>query len=434
MATTALRGRQRLYDVVSPEVVRFFEERRLFHPVVNNRRKISPSTISPSCSSPSVCSGGPSCYPAPTHLVDGTNHFTSAAISKPCDFIEIPVFLESRETLEFVGFCPERAEYIWDLWSKIPMHDIHVFNFFDFAVDFIPDPGIRQTRTEAINEKDGWREYMDELGISTGLKIAILLPEYENVRFTASCEFWSIESVREAYRALESLAQQFEESVKFFQYPEHEKDGKFEGTTEQPSTNVSPVPEGSRTKLYRASTLERATRFYIHQTGEINEYHFATLRGDLSGTEPVTYWTPQKVVADIYAGYLKRRIPIAQIIVTEVEFSEELAASVDLEGHRLSNTHYLKYLEDVDVITSNILSLKDIEYREKDSWKEIQPSDLVRIKIDGEDRLGIQWAFKSEEAQLAFEEHCRGKVTQYNLDRLLTVASKTERSLPSATG
>ncbi|KAF3318557.1 hypothetical protein TWF173_006583 [Orbilia oligospora] len=312
---------------------------------------------------------------------------------------------------------------------------------------------------KAINEKDGWKEYMDELGISTGLKTTILLPEYENVRFTASCEFWLIESVREAYRALESLAQQFEESVKFFQYPEHGKDGKSEGTTEQPSTNVSPVPEGLRTKLYRASTLERATRFYIHQTGEINEYHFATLRGDLSGTEPVTYWTPQKVVADIYAGYLKRRIPIAQIIITEVEFSEELAASVDLvslwgtiEGGDKINPsfqeytwscrkgidyripHYLKYLEDVDVIISNILSLKDIEYRERDSWKEIQPSDLVRIKIDGEDRLGIQWAFKSEEAQLAFEEHCRGKITQYNLDRLLIVASKTERSLSSATG
>ncbi|KAF3153905.1 hypothetical protein TWF569_001496 [Orbilia oligospora] len=195
------------------------------------------------------------------------------------------------------------------------------------------------------------------------IKTAILLPEYENIRFTASCEFWLIESVREAYRALESLAQQFEESVKFFQYSEHRKDGKSEGTTERPSTNVSPVPEGSRTKLYRASTLERATRFYNHRTGEINEYHFVTLRGDLSGTDPVAYWTPQKAVADIYAGYLKRRIPIAQVIITEVEFSEGLAASVDLvslwgtiedgdkmnppfsriylelqEGHRLSST------------------------------------------------------------------------------------------------
>ncbi|KAF3087625.1 hypothetical protein TWF102_010463 [Orbilia oligospora] len=301
------------------------------------------------------------------------------------------------------------------------MHDMHVFNFIDFALDFIPDPGLRRTQTEAINEKDGWKEYMDEL---------------------ASCEFWLIESVREAYRALESLAQQFEESVKFFQYSEHRKDGKSEGTTERPSKNVSPVPEGSRTKLYRASTLERATRFYNHRTGEINEYHFVTLRGDLSGTDPVAYWTPQKAV-----------------IITEVEFSEGLAASVDLvslwetieDGDKMNPPfqeytwscrngidyrvpHYLKYLEDVDVITSNILSHKDIEYRERDSWKEIQPSDLIRIKIDGEDRLGIQWAFKSEEAQLAFEEHCRGKVTQYNLDRLLTVASKTERSLSSATG
>ncbi|KAF3189222.1 hypothetical protein TWF225_002979 [Orbilia oligospora] len=401
MATTALRGRQRLYDVVSPEVAQFFEERGLFHPVVNNRRKISPSTISPSCSSSSVCSSGYLCHLTPTHFVDGTNHFTSATISEPCDFVEVPVFLESRETLEFVGFCPERAEYIWDLWSKITMHDMHVFNFIDFALDFIPDPGLRRARTEAINEKDGWKE------------------------------------MSLAYRALESLAQQFEESVKFFQYPEHKKDGKSEGLVPWRELHDFTITEPEKS----TSTI------------------FGTLRGDLGGSDPVTYWTPQKAVADIYAGYLKRRIPIAQVIITEVEFSEELAAPVDLvslwgtiEGGDKINPpfqeytsscrkgidyrvpQYLRYLEHVDVITANILSHKNIGHRERDSWKEIQPSDLVRIKIDGEDRLGIQWVFKSDEARTAFEEHCRGKVTQYNLDRLLTVASKTERSLSSATG
>ncbi|KAF3217607.1 hypothetical protein TWF106_007913 [Orbilia oligospora] len=195
-----------------------------------------------------------------------------------------------------------------------------------------------------------------------------------------------VESVKEAYRALEFLAQQFEESVKFFQYPEHRKDGK---------------PE------------ERATRFYDHRTGEINEYHLATLRGDLDGSDAFVYWTPQKVVADAYAGYLKRRIPIAQVIITEVEFSDELAASVDLvslwgtieNGDKINPffqeytwscrkgidyriPHYLKYLEDIDVITSNILSHKHIGHRQSDSWKEIQPSDLPRVEIDGEDTIG----------------------------------------------
>ncbi|KAF3185535.1 hypothetical protein TWF788_004357 [Orbilia oligospora] len=261
------------------------------------------------------------------------------------------------------------------------MHDIDVFDFIDFALFILRTLGYIK---------------LDEKRLTRRM-----------VRRTIWIDL-------EAYRALEFLAQQFEESVKFFQYPEHRKDGKPEGTTEQPDINVSPPAEGSRTKLYRASTLERATRFYDHRTGEINEYHLATLRGDLDGSDAFVYWTPQKVVANAYAGYLKRRIPIAQVIITEVEFSDELAASsVDLvslwgtiedsdkinpffqeytwscrKGIDYRIPHYLKHLEDIDVITSNILSHKHIGHRQSDSWKEIQPSDLPRVEIDGEDTIG----------------------------------------------
>ncbi|KAK6526004.1 hypothetical protein TWF281_011045 [Arthrobotrys megalospora] len=53
-----------------------------------------------------------------------------------------------------------------------------------------------------------------------------------------------------------------------------------------------------------------------------------------------------------------------------------------------------------------------------DGWKNIKMSDLLGVEIDGEERTAIQWAFKSTEAQRQFDEHCHGKVTQYNLYRL----------------
>ncbi|KAF3181112.1 hypothetical protein TWF106_008941 [Orbilia oligospora] len=45
-----------------------------------------------------------------------------------------------------------------------------------------------------------------------------------------------------------------------------------------------------------------------------------------------------------------------------------------------------------------------------ESWKDIKVSDLLHTKIDGEDKLGIQWAFRSSDAKDAFNEHCHGNI------------------------
>ncbi|KAF3181113.1 hypothetical protein TWF106_008940 [Orbilia oligospora] len=57
---------------------------------------------------------------------------------------------------------------------------------------------------------------MDNIGISSRLKTAILLPEYEIIRFTSSCEFWLLDSVECIYRTLESLTERFERSAEYF--------------------------------------------------------------------------------------------------------------------------------------------------------------------------------------------------------------------------
>ncbi|KAK6500793.1 hypothetical protein TWF506_003556 [Arthrobotrys conoides] len=180
-------------EIVSPEIAQFFENIGLFQPPVSNRRKISPSALSPNVSSTA-------------HFIDGGDHFTAATISEPCDFLEIPVWLESQETLEIIGFCPEKAEQIWSLWSRIPADEIMAFDFLQFALEFINDP--EEGFQVAINEEDDWNAYMDALGVSTTLKTAILLPEYEE----------------SSYHALKSLKQRVEESARVFRSMEDRTD------------------------------------------------------------------------------------------------------------------------------------------------------------------------------------------------------------------
>ncbi|KAK6532463.1 hypothetical protein TWF281_006652 [Arthrobotrys megalospora] len=329
MATTVPRPSQELNDIniVSPEVAQYFEEVGLFEPPKSNKRKISTSTISH--------------HSAPAHLIDGMGHFTAAAISEVSEFIEIPLSLESVETLEMVGFSQERTELIWNFWMELSPEDKEEIDFLDFILGFITSvDGLK----DAINEEDDWAECMTKLGISTRLQAAILLPEYETVRYTASCQFWLVEAVESTYHALESLNQQLEETANYlrsinFKGGERKRlrrapsptsrkhrsakpardetqsqksdsevgtavgrDQKYDESPDsrpkRPEENKEPgaslLPAGTRTKLYRATDLQRALLFYNQESGRVIEHRFGSLPGDLAGGTKLTYWTPQR--------------------------------------------------------------------------------------------------------------------------------------------
>ncbi|KAK6507863.1 hypothetical protein TWF481_006285 [Arthrobotrys musiformis] len=214
----------------------------------------------------------------------------------------------------------------------------------------------------------------------------------------------------------------------------------------QPKINnrrsITSVPSQASTKLYRATTLERARRFYNQDTGIFDEPSFGSRPGDLSGLTPLTYWTPQREVADAYAGYLKHRIPFAKITITEVEVGEQFLETLrpvclwatandsmnpvfqeftwlsrnERDFHQIPPR--LRFLSDCNILIANILAHKNIKYERTEDWRLIERSDLLEIKIDGENRLGIQWVFRSRESREAFEQHCRGNVKQNNINML----------------
>ncbi|KAK6526003.1 hypothetical protein TWF281_011044 [Arthrobotrys megalospora] len=307
MNTAVMSQLRRLTDVVNPEVVQYFEEIGLFEPAVNNKRKISPSTMSPSVSPSSTTSQ----HSTPSHLVDGAGQFQAATVAEITDYVDIPTKLESSETLELMGFCPDRAETILNLWLTIPSDAEGPRTFLDFTLEFVKDP---DNFKDAFSETDDWERSLNQLGISAKLKNAILMPEFRDVRYTASCRFWVAEAIEDNYYALESLGQELKETADYLKSINfkggEKKRFRRAGSVSKPPSLPSPASRkqrsgrerphnetqnhiGTKTTLYRASSLKRALRYYNSVTGEASDILFGSFPGDLSGRAVLTYWTPK---------------------------------------------------------------------------------------------------------------------------------------------
>ncbi|KAF3921753.1 hypothetical protein AA313_de0200123 [Arthrobotrys entomopaga] len=478
-----------LTPIIQPHIVDYFEGIGLFEPPKNKIRRISTATISPSISSSSsseVLNLGPS------HMRNGRGIFPSADISEPIDHIDLPVELESQETLEFVGFSPEKASDIWNRWLGIPP-DLEISEYFEeFALEFVKDP--TTFFEDSFTLADDWEDSLKQLGVSEKLSKAILLPGFEDVRCTASCNFWVIQAIEGNFHALEALSAELEHSANYFRSINFKKGGELrvrktpslsssrscikpsgEGTgcsrtkhaaSDGPSSprDQSPpkqredeyeepgsfiTPESCKTKLYRASTLQRAENFYNRETGEATLRDFGSMPGDLSGDTALTYWTPQKEVADRYATYIKHQVSLGHIIITEVEISEDFVDrlnTIKLWGMRDDGTinpdfqeftcmcrrqrydaipSHLCYINKADLVIAHILCHKNSHYtKEKyagSGWKNITLDDLLKVEIEGEGKLGVQWVFKGYKARSMFNEHAHGKVVQYNVHRLSVV-------------
>ncbi|KAK6513052.1 hypothetical protein TWF506_009215 [Arthrobotrys conoides] len=368
-----------LANIVSPQIVSYFEHVGLFEPALDNKRKISTLAITSRTNSPSSSIQ----YLAPLRLEEGKGKFEATAVTGLTDYIEIPVKFESLETLEFVGFCTDRAKTILNLWLKTPSSDPRTF--LDFTLEFLKYPSDLE---DAYSEIDDWESALRQFGISSRLKRAILMPEFQDIRYTASCRFWVLEAIESSYNALERLNQRLEEnmicfkSINFRETREGKKrplskvpslpsptsrkrrtskepqmelpqDSRIRNSlvvdsdpigdisdiqyppSSSPSSptkqarkgNESIIPELSsmarlqgptmKTKRYKDNSPKRALEDYSSKTSVASNEACGVVSGDLSGEIPLTYRTPQEEVADSYTKWRKYKSPLSELVNPE---------------------------------------------------------------------------------------------------------------------
>ena len=173
--------------VIAADTAQFFEDANLVSPIINGKRKISTALIS-----------SPSTIPSSSSRVSGAS-FSASHTRRESDEIEIPAELRSGETYEFLGFTYATAESLWQRYLTQP--EGMDAGFFDFAAWHVEEP----ERADATAGEDDWIGCMTTMGIGPKLQTAILLPDFADLRCTASCKFWILDAMEMKWRALLAL-------------------------------------------------------------------------------------------------------------------------------------------------------------------------------------------------------------------------------------
>lgn len=154
-------------DIIPTDVTQYLEANGLIQPINGKKWKLSVSTLALTSSND-----------APN--IDFTlSPTTDKKYIGP--FIEIPETLESKETYEFIGFDEDVAFEILERYSN---NDPDMpGNFLQFAQYHIG------TELDAYTEHDNWDARMESMGVAKALRNAILIPEFDDLRYTQSAKY-----------------------------------------------------------------------------------------------------------------------------------------------------------------------------------------------------------------------------------------------------
>ncbi|KAF3921780.1 hypothetical protein AA313_de0202093 [Arthrobotrys entomopaga] len=184
--------------VMDPETAGYFESVGLFGPPRGNIRTVHVYTTSPSLSQ------------QPYEFIDLEQSVFRTPDDNTEEGIEVPINYESPESLEFVGFSPEKAAELWAIWDAIPLSRK---SLRQFALGFVRRPPA--SYRDSFGAADDWEGSLDQLGVSTKLRDAIMSPGFESIRVTASCQYWVVDSMRYNWSRLRDLKRVFDENANY---------------------------------------------------------------------------------------------------------------------------------------------------------------------------------------------------------------------------
>lgn len=362
--------------------------------------------------------------------------FGDASATKP------PFKLESIDTFVLLGFAKVAADAIWGRYISQPddmdrgvmkrnWMAFHKAGILDFALWAIHDPMV----ADADDSSDDWYSCMDRLGIGERLKTAIMLKEYEDLRYTATCKYWLKDAVQNVYDHLKHLNDEPAATPAKISRLSKSKSRKqptpytqpFDDIEEEPSTSERleianesagrTIPEVAtsigapsamelHTSIWRSGSRLKAQAFYNEVTGAIDPAAMITSPGDFNLSQrSIAYWTPQRETALRYAKWARYKNPVVDIALIQVSVPEALMRRLTVSHIWFSdewktvvwcgrNMRFLPpklaELEEKDVLIGHIASGKHVKYVNMKDPTEIQERDVLTVTIASEETKGIQ--------------------------------------------
>lgn len=392
----------------------------------------------------------------------------------PQDEIEVPESLKSAETYEFIGFDKKTALEIWSRFISTSDPDDPEGDFMGYARSYVNHSGV----PDALSVLDDWTSTMNRLGINKTLQSAIMLPEFDDLRSTASCKFWVLDSMTVAYATLEHLNDQLRSEMArrqrisktghrdMSQPParpapisrnqsvsrpgSRDADAAAAGLSvseeEAGAVSVS-VPEAperldGHTMIWRGCSRLSALEFGEGHPDHLVLRAMRSSPGDFSYA-PVVYFTPQRETADRYATWLKHKVPASEVAIFQAAVPKDLIRSLSVNylwsdgvetdtwkrviwhsrrSEKLPKD--LRWMADKDLWIGHIARSLHSRYVAMESYTMIESSDTLSVKIDGDWRKAIQWVFYDSDAEDLFALSCKGKTWIHSTGKLVDETPK----------
>ncbi|KAE8441273.1 hypothetical protein EG329_005574 [Mollisiaceae sp. DMI_Dod_QoI] len=324
----------------------------------------------------------------------------------------VPEYIESVETLEYIGWGEEKAADIWARWEIVKQTESNEAtlqqHFLEYALSAVPDLKLE-------DRQEDWDAEMLNWGVKAELRAAIMDEAYTNIRLTESAQYWVKDTMEIRYLSLERLQRDSQMRVQ----TSATSTSNTTDTRENPvvitqSATSSTVP--GRLALYKAIAKDRVGQ---DPTGKISiESLVSGTPSDFRGVGGTTlYFTPTLKVAEHYRGYIRRRYNGAAPLMLELSvtnsFIEAIPPYILSFGDLWKEIVYtsrrglllrgdLKRIHRLPLIIAPIAQSHNRTISSLDDYHQISS---VRHVLYVEDSEAIQYVFQGDDMLYRLEEY-----------------------------
>ncbi|KAJ5173710.1 uncharacterized protein N7500_001641 [Penicillium coprophilum] len=433
--------------VLTPAQIRCLEEAKIFlsepHPQVSTIRKVSAAFRAPK----------PSSSPSSSSTASASMSFQGYNPDVIHTF-DIPIAIESREVLEYIGFVPEVSRVIYDRYRKRPDSEQNPDDLIAYVSGHLS--ALKLSQYDNMSPKDALRD----IGLNQEIQGAITDPEFSQIFGTESLFYWAKDTVEINYAALLSK-QKVLESYANHLLAQKEKSNGPRGHSDQslddqtttpgqavtatismtpsdfkfPNTRVrveadSPLLMDDHVSLYKGKAHSELKQrgAIIWENGAVNPSALVTAPGsDFNWNCNAHYWTPEKETAENYRRYVARRCPEAETCIIHIQvprqflnnlYQEDLWFSPEWKEYVWTCRSMVQPDEKfdrlwkpgrADLVRGPICCVGDriFAISEDDIQMSITESYVMRLSTG---RKATQWVFLQNETITQLAEQIKGKL------------------------
>lgn len=375
-----------------------------------------------------------------------------------------------------MGLTEEIACKVWKIYStRDPAMPDSFLQFVQHHIEMNNAP-------DAYTRSDDWDACMERMGVTKALRDAILIPEFEDLRFTQSAKHWVVDAFEMGLGSLQSMTERITNSMQMkqrkpgysfssshsssspkpvprpassssiaFGMASKQKQGETQpkepkklakGGPKIEVASQSSIPAGFTT-VWKALGKWRCNGFLDPASGRIDLDPIAShAPPDFQGTADAVYFTPQKSVANRYALWAKHKAEIAEVMIIQIDVPFELTEgkfgstdfarriwkdhNPDCEWNKLIWTSRrrakrpksLTYLGKYGMLIGHICTGRDKNIIDLPNHSSVTDEHLLKVYDNGSCVNGIQWMVQGDEARVIFEEKCCGHAQIWSVGQL----------------